>query len=119
MNRLIDFTSPNVRSVLRTLLKDRTTGGNIIFATDVYENMSFTTEITESMLCKDEVDIRPRVSKSMEEQILNRLLGSTKPDGLRKNIGTIYEELSIHENKHFDGQMDYFFKMMEHFGNNL
>ncbi len=70
MNRLIDFTSPNVRSVLRTLLKDRTTGGNIIFATDVYENMSFTTEITESMLCKDEVDIRPRVSKSMEEQAM-------------------------------------------------
>lgn len=70
MNRLIDFTSPHVRSVLRTLLKDRTTGGNIIFAADVYENISFTTEITESMLYKDEVDIRPRVSKSMEEQAM-------------------------------------------------
>lgn len=70
LNRLIDFTSPHVKSVLRTLLKDRTTGGNIIFATDAYENMSFTTEITESMLYKSEVDIRPRVSKSMEEQAM-------------------------------------------------
>lgn len=70
LNRLIDFTSPHVKSVLRTLLKDRTTGGNIIFATDAYENMSFTTEITESMLYKGEVDIRPRVSKSMEEQAM-------------------------------------------------
>lgn len=56
--------------VLRTLLKDRTTGGNIIFATDAYENMGFTTEITDSMLYKDEVDIRPRVSKSIEEQAM-------------------------------------------------
>lgn len=70
MNKLIDFTSPHVKSVLRTLLKDRTTGGNIIFATDAYENMSFTTEITESMLYKNEVDIRPRVLKSMEEQAM-------------------------------------------------
>lgn len=70
MNKLIDFTSPYVKSVLRTLLKDRTTGGNIIFATDAYENMSFTTEITETMLYKNEVDIRPRVSKSMEEQAM-------------------------------------------------
>lgn len=70
LNKLIDFTSPHVKSVLRTLLKDRTTGGNIIFATDAYENMSFTTEITESMLYKNEVDIRPRVLKSMEEQAM-------------------------------------------------
>lgn len=56
--------------VLKTLLKDRTTSGNIIFATAAYENMGFTTEITDSMLYKDEVDIRPRVSKSMEEQAM-------------------------------------------------
>lgn len=57
-----------------------------------------------------------RNDKVKEEQILNRLLDSTKPDGLRKNIGAIYEELSINENQHFDGQMDYFSKMMEHLG---
>lgn len=62
-----------------------------------------------------------RNDKAKEEQILNKLLDSTKPDGLQKkqNIGAIYEELSIHENQHLHGQMDYFSKMMEHFGNNL
>ena len=62
-----------------------------------------------------------RNDKAKEEQILNKLLDSTKPDGLRKrqNIGAIYDELSIYENQHFDGQMDYFSKIMEHFGNNL
>lgn len=62
-----------------------------------------------------------RNDKVKEKQILNKLLDSTRMDGLRKrqNIGAIYEELSIHENQHLDGQMDYFSKMMEHFGNNL
>lgn len=62
-----------------------------------------------------------RNDKTKEEQILNRLLVSTNPDGLRKrqNIGAIYNELSIHENQHLDGKMDYFSRMMEHFGNNL
>ena len=60
-----------------------------------------------------------RNDKVKEEQILNRLLDSIKPDGVRKNIGAIYEELSIHENPHLDGEMDYFSKMMKHFGNNL
>lgn len=62
-----------------------------------------------------------RNDKVKEKQILNKLLDATRMDGLRKrqNIGAIYEELSIHENQHLDGQMDYFSKMMEHFGNNL
>lgn len=61
------------------------------------------------------------LGKPKEEQILNKLLDSTKPDGLQKrqNIGAIYEELFIHENQHLDDQMDYFSKIMEHFGNNL
>lgn len=56
-----------------------------------------------------------------EAQILNKLFDSTKQEGLRKkkNIRAIYEELSIHENQHLKGQMNYFSKMMEHFGNNL
>lgn len=57
--------------------------------------------------------------KIKEKQILNRLLDSIKLDGLHKNIGAIYEELSIHENPHLDGKMDYFSKMMKHFENNL
>ena len=57
--------------------------------------------------------------KIKEKQILNRLLDSIKLDGLHKNIGAIYEELSIHENPHLDWKMDYFSKMMKHFENNL
>lgn len=68
MTRLIDFTSSNIKSVLKTLLKDRTTGHNIIFATDAYDNIEFATPITAKLLLDDSVDIRPRVSKSMEEQ---------------------------------------------------
>lgn len=68
MVKLIDFTSSNIKSVLKTLLKDRTTGQNIIFATDAYDNIDFTTHITAKLLLDDSVDIRPRVSKSMEEQ---------------------------------------------------
>lgn len=68
MTKLIDFTSSNIKSVLKTLLKDRTTGQNIIFATDAYDNIEFATPITAKLLLDDSVDIRPRVSKSMEEQ---------------------------------------------------
>lgn len=67
MTKLIDFTSSNIKSVLKTLLKDRTTGQNIIFATDAYDNIEFATPITAKLLLDDSVDIRPRVSKSMEE----------------------------------------------------
>ena len=57
--------------------------------------------------------------KAKERQILNRLLDSIKPDGLRKDIGAIYDELFIHENPHFGGKMDYFSKVMEYFGSKL
>lgn len=62
-----------------------------------------------------------RNDKAKEEHILNKLLDSIRPVGLRKrqNIGAIYEELSISENQHLDGRMDYFSKMIKHFGNNL
>ena len=70
MNKLIDFSLPYVKKLLKTLLKDRTTGNNIIFATDAYENATFTTEMKAAMLYNDTIDIRPRVSKSMEEQAL-------------------------------------------------
>lgn len=56
--------------------------------------------------------------KFKEQQIKNRLLDSIR-SGERKNIGAIYDELSIYENPHFDGDMDYFSKLMKHFENNL
>lgn len=60
-----------------------------------------------------------RNGKETERQILDRLLDSIKSEGPRKSIGAIYDELSIHENLHLKGKMDYFSKVMEHLKNNL
>lgn len=68
MSKLIDLKSHSVNTVLNLLLKDRTTEKNIIFATDAYDNIEFTTEITKKLLLSDSFDIRPRVLKSLEEQ---------------------------------------------------
>lgn len=68
MTELIDLQSCSVRSVLGTLLKDRTTEKNIILATTVYENLDFTFEITKKLLSDGSLDVRPRVLKSLEEQ---------------------------------------------------
>ena len=68
MAELIDLKSCPVKSVLGTLLKDRTTDKNIILATTVYENLDFTSEITKKLLSDGSLDVRPRVLKSLEEQ---------------------------------------------------
>lgn len=68
MSDLIDLKSHSVNTVLNLLLKDRTTERNIIFATDIYENLDFTTEITKKLLLSDSLDVRPRVLKSLEER---------------------------------------------------
>lgn len=68
MSDLIDLKSHPVDMALNVLLKDRTTEKNIIFATDAYDNIDFTTGITKKLLLSDSLDIRPRVSKSLEEQ---------------------------------------------------
>lgn len=68
MTELIDLKSCPVRSVLGTLLKDRTTEKNIILATTMYENLDFTSEITKKLLSDGSLDVRPRVLKSLEEQ---------------------------------------------------
>ena len=68
MSDFIDLKSHPVDMALNVLLKDRTTEKNIIFATDAYDNIDFTTAITKKLLLSDSLDIRPRVSKSLEEQ---------------------------------------------------
>lgn len=47
MSNLIDLKSHPVDVMLNILLKDRTTEKNILFTTEAYENMDFTTEITK------------------------------------------------------------------------
>ncbi|MCD7709302.1 MAG: restriction endonuclease subunit M [Clostridiales bacterium] len=60
--------------ILKILLKDRTTGGNIIWATDDYVSYNpayrFKEEITcNAILSKEGGLVRPRVKKSSDEQI--------------------------------------------------
>lgn len=75
MPKLIDITHSPAVEVLDILLKDRTTGKNIIWATDAYE------EYGEGFLDKNQIYqkmligqraliIRPRIEKTLEEQQL-------------------------------------------------
>ena len=58
MEQLIDFHAPEVQAVLETLLKDRSTGKNIIWATDppeelqtvMYEPVTDRSQITTQQL---------------------------------------------------------------------
>lgn len=68
MDKLIDLASDSVKKAINILLKDRTTGHNIIFATEAYDTISFTEYITKKKLSL--IDLQPRVSKSIEEQAL-------------------------------------------------
>lgn len=72
MSKLIDFNSSPVKDVLPVLLKDRTTGRNIIFATDAYLEVSTyfgeKCEIEIEMLRSGELQICPRVEKHFDEQ---------------------------------------------------
>lgn len=68
MQTLIDFTDKYLCHVLPTLLKDRTTGRNIIWATDpTPENWCcFSDEITLKQV--ESAGIVPRVLKRIESQ---------------------------------------------------
>ena len=57
--------------------------------------------------------------KPNEIRILEKLLESITPGNESKNLGTIYDELSIYENQHLSKDMDYFSKLTEYFGENL
>lgn len=75
MNDLINLDAYPVKDVLNTLLKDKTTQQNIIFATDSYasfgEGFTETSEMTsEKLLGFDSCELQPRVLKSLEAQKL-------------------------------------------------
>lgn len=57
--------------------------------------------------------------KLKEQKILKKLLDSIKLGEPRKNIGAIYDELSLHRNPHLDGDMDYFSKLMNYYREDL
>ena len=68
MEKLIDFSEPILRLVLPILLKDQTTGKNIIWATDPPPNVDCGPmgEITIEQL--DRIKLVPRVQKRLSEQ---------------------------------------------------
>ena len=73
MQKLIDINSYPVSKVLKSLIKDRTTGKNIIFATNAYSTKSGSIQETDQItvdLLKYFGDklIQPRVLKSLEQQ---------------------------------------------------
>ena len=66
---LIELKSNSVRIALNILLKDRSTGKNITFASNTYNGMDFASEITKKLIDGDKVIFRPRVAKSQKEQV--------------------------------------------------
>lgn len=73
MDNLINIKEYPVKDVLKLLLKDKTTGKNIIFATDAYSavdnSINAKSQITtELLLGFKSCVIQPRVQKSQEEQ---------------------------------------------------
>lgn len=73
LNRLIDLNAYPIQPVLRILLRDRTTGENIIWATNNYEKLGNTYHSAATMRLKDLVKldksvIQPRVYKTLELQ---------------------------------------------------
>ena len=73
MSDLIEIDKSPVKEALRQLLKDKTTGKNIIFATDMYSDYGYTelNPMTETaILGFAACDIQPRVCKAQAEQNL-------------------------------------------------
>lgn len=73
MNKLIDFNAYPIDKQLKMLLKDKTTGKNIIFATSAYSRNGIaikeTDEITVEVLRRGiSYQIQPRVLKKREQQ---------------------------------------------------
>ena len=77
MEQLIDFHAPEVQAVLDTLLKDRSTGKNIIWATDppeelqtvMYEPVTDKSQITAQQLGLTHYEVvLPRMMKQTDTQ---------------------------------------------------
>lgn len=73
LQELIQINKSPIKCVLRQLLADKSTGKNIVFATDIYSGYGFSehNQITEEALSQfSEFDIQPRVCKAKTEQEL-------------------------------------------------
>ncbi len=68
MTKLIDFTAYPVKDVLPILLKDHTTGKNIVFATDSYAQQGEQYAPTSCMSERSLAGIEPRIAKQTHKQ---------------------------------------------------
>lgn len=68
MTKLIDFTAYPVKDVLPILLKDHTTGKNIVFATDSYAQQGEQYAPTSCMTERSLAGIEPRIAKQTHKQ---------------------------------------------------
>lgn len=66
--KLIDLDSYPVEIALNTLLKDKTTRKNIIFATDIYSSYAIGEKASVTKNALNVISIQPRVEKSIEEK---------------------------------------------------
>ena len=57
--------------------------------------------------------------KIKEQLILEKIVESIDSEKSQKNIGLFFDELSLQENPHLDGDMDYFLKLMQYFKINI
>lgn len=57
--------------------------------------------------------------KTTESTIMDKILESIASGGERKNLGTIYSDLAIYENLHFNEKINYFSKFSEYIEKNL
>ena len=66
--RLINVEDDLIKPLLSLLLKDKTTGENIIWATDTYSDFKEKDHMNEEDILLHSEAIRPRVEKSLDEQ---------------------------------------------------
>ena len=73
MEKLIDIESYPIQDTLNLLLQDKTTKGNIIWATDTYEDLgtgfSDKDEIGVTLLMNQPDVIKPRIAKDADTQL--------------------------------------------------
>ena len=72
MDKIIDINAYPVKEMLKILLKDKTTGKNIIWSTDTYSSDGFHNG-TDAIEVEDltgfhAIELQPRISKDIEEQ---------------------------------------------------
>ena len=66
--RLINVEDDLIKPLLALLLKDKTTGENIVWATDTYSDFEEKDHMNEKDILLHSEMIRPRVEKSLDDQ---------------------------------------------------